>query len=67
MKNNLSVDCQLSEWGQCNATCGPGKKHRSIEVPAQNGGHHCEELTQTCNEGKCPSGISCTSEANNEI
>ena len=50
----ISVDCQLSEWGQCSTTCGAGKKHRSIEVSAQNGGNQCEDLTQDCNQELCP-------------
>merc|ERR1719418_481227 len=47
--------CELSQWGDCDATCGKGIKRRNIVIPAKHGGNECsEELTQPCNLKPCP-------------
>jgi len=49
------VDCQLSDWGQCNATCGEGAiKTRNVTIPAQNGGNCSQKLVESCNLQPCP-------------
>eukprot|EP01012_Entosiphon_sulcatum_P049574 TRINITY_DN6820_c0_g1_i5.p1 TRINITY_DN6820_c0_g1~~TRINITY_DN6820_c0_g1_i5.p1 ORF type:complete len:1020 (+),score=28.13 TRINITY_DN6820_c0_g1_i5:698-3757(+) len=55
------IDCVLSAWGPwetCSAECGGGQtvRHRTVDVPAANGGAPCGSLSETaaCNELKCP-------------
>lgn len=56
-----AVDCILSDdwsdWSDCSATCGLGRKHRSrkVVVDAKNGGKSCGAITQKirCEGEKC--------------
>ena len=49
------MDCQLSNWEQCNATCGGGAiKTRNVTVPAKNGGNCSQKLIESCNLQTCP-------------
>ena len=51
----LAVNCQMSEWGPCNATCGEGAiKTRNITIPAKNGGIECQHVTEFCHLQPCP-------------
>ena len=51
----LPVHCVLSQWGDCDVTCGEGIRSRNITIPAKHGGNECsEELTQPCNLKSCP-------------
>jgi len=52
---SMKVHCELSQWGDCDATCGEGIRSRNITIPAKHGGNECsEELTQPCNLKPCP-------------
>merc|ERR1712194_889073 len=49
------VNCQMSDWTNCNSSCGPGKITRKIIEQAKNGGVECEkQLVKECNLGVCP-------------
>ena len=48
-------DCQWSNWGPCDASCGDGTQQRSIVQPAELGGKPCEgNDTQSCSLKPCP-------------
>ena len=47
------VDCQLSNWGPCDKTCGQGLQKRTITVHPKDGGQACDTLSQTCNIKEC--------------
>ena len=50
------IDCEWSEWSECDADCGPGTQTREIVVQAEWGGLECEgEAEQACYAGDCPS------------
>ena len=46
----LPVNCKMSEWGQCSASCGEGAiKTRKIEIQPENGGTECpQDVTESC-------------------
>ena len=52
---HAKVECQLSDWGPCNATCGEGAiKTRNVTIPAKNGGNCSQKLIESCNLKPCP-------------
>lgn len=52
---SFAVDCQLSDWGICDQSCGPGHQRRTIQIPKAHGGLACDnELTRSCKGTKCP-------------
>ena len=51
--NLCPVDCVVSEWSNCSATCGSGTRTRTIITPGMNGGNICPEIIQTCNTQPC--------------
>ena len=47
----LPVNCKMSEWGQCSASCGEGAtKTRTKLIEAKNGGTECpqQHVTESC-------------------
>ena len=49
------MNCQVSDWTNCNSSCGPGKITREIIEQAKNGGVECEkQLVKECNLGVSP-------------
>jgi len=54
-KFSREEECQLSDWGSCNATCGEGAiKTRNVTIPAKNGGNCSQKLVESCNLQPCP-------------
>ena len=52
---HAKVECQLSDCGPCNATCGEGAiKTRNITIPAKNGGNCSQKLVESCDLRPCP-------------
>ena len=50
----VPVNCKMSDWGECSASCGEGAiKTREIEIEPENGGTECEHLTESCNLPAC--------------
>ena len=53
----LPVNCKMSDWGQCSATCGVDAiKTRIVEIEVANGGTDCpdrENVTKSCNLPAC--------------
>ena len=53
----VPVNCKMSDWGECSASCGEGAiKTREIEIEAANGGTDCkdrEHVTESCNLPAC--------------
>jgi len=47
------VDCVMSEWSACSATCGGGTRTRTVVTPAQFGGQACGSLEEACNTQSC--------------
>merc|ERR1711971_416087 len=47
----VPVNCKMSDWGECSASCGEGIKTREIEIEAAHGGTDCpdrEIVTESC-------------------
>ena len=50
----VPVNCKMSDWGECSASCGEGAiKTREIEIQPENGGTECGDLTKSCNHPAC--------------
>ena len=49
----LSVNCKMSNWGECKKSCGPEDVTREILIQPENGGTECEEVTKSCNLPAC--------------
>lgn len=49
------VDCVVSSFGACSASCGGGTQTRTIITPPANGGAACPALSQACNTQPCES------------
>jgi hypothetical protein len=47
------IDCVLSEWGGCSATCGGGERTRTVTQEPDYGGIVCGALTEECNTQTC--------------
>ena len=47
------VDCQMSDWSECSATCGGGTQTRTITQEPNAFGQACGELTRECNTQTC--------------
>jgi hypothetical protein len=54
-----AVDCQVSGWSGCSASCGGGTQTRTVTAQAQNGGKACPPLSQQCNAQPCPQPVDC--------
>lgn len=54
LKTNPPQDCEVSDWGNCSASCGGGTQTRTVKQQAQYGGKACPDLTQSCNKEPCP-------------
>ena len=53
----VPVNCKMSDWGECSASCGEGIKTREIEIEAAHNGTDCpdrEHVTKSCNYPACP-------------
>ena len=48
------IDCALSDWGACSATCGGGTQTRTITRYPNETGKPCPETVQNCNTQPCP-------------
>jgi hypothetical protein len=49
------VDCEVSQWGNCNRPCGGGVRTRTVIKPSSGGGTQCPtDLTEACNMEACP-------------
>lgn len=58
---SCTIDCQVSDWGEygnCDPSCGDGKKTRirTVLVQPENGGKKCPVLSETinCKDKDCP-------------
>jgi hypothetical protein len=47
------VDCSVSEWTECDASCGGGKQTRTVITPQGGRGNSCPPLSQPCNTRAC--------------
>jgi hypothetical protein len=48
-----AVNCQVSDWGNCSASCGGGVRSRYVTANPQNGGAACPSLQEACNQQPC--------------
>ena len=55
------VDCAVSAWSACSASCGGGTQTRTVTTAAAYGGAACPTLSQSCNTQACPTVTSSTS------
>ena len=50
----VPVNCRMSNWGQCSASCGEDAiKTREIVSQPENGGTECGAVTESCNYPAC--------------
>lgn len=52
-QNECTVDCQVSDWGACSASCGGGTKTRTVITQPKGNGAICPVLTTPCNTQQC--------------
>ena len=52
--NIIPIDCQVTDWSECNKPCGGGTKSRSILRDPLFGGKSCPALEESCNTNPCP-------------
>ena len=49
----LPVNCEMSEWTKCSASCGPEDQTREILTQPKNGGTKCGDLKKSCYHPAC--------------
>ena len=53
----VPVNCKMSDWGQCSASCGEDAiKTRHVLIEAKYGGTECpdkDHVTESCNLPAC--------------